>query len=53
MTNEDYTIEILLKAEKLGLREEILNKAQITRKQNPNISLNEAIELTSKLYQLY
>jgi len=46
MTNEDYIIEILLKAEKLGLRENVLNEADKIMKENPKLSLSEAYDLS-------
>lgn len=46
MTNEDYIIEILMKAEKLGLREKVLNETNKMMKENPKLSLSEVYDLS-------
>ncbi len=49
MTNEDYIIEILLKAEKLGIREQLLIETSKIQKVNSKLSLIDALEQIFKV----
>ena len=48
MTNEDYIIEILLKAEKLGVREDVLKEVSKDLEENPTQTPSQAYDLSFK-----
>ncbi|GAA4270527.1 hypothetical protein [Hyunsoonleella aestuarii] len=48
MTNEDYIIEILLKAEKLGVREDVLKEVSKVLEENPTQTPSQAYDLSFK-----